>query len=143
MSFSALSLQVSRAALVGAALLATVACKSGPKDGPINKVYEDSLAIGNETLEDKSYYREYIVSIPKDYDVNVKMVTDAFDSYIIVIPPDGSQQRENDDCDSEDPTAGSCLNFVTHVDGRWRFLANSYDVGETGDFKLTIDAAKP
>lgn len=130
-------------AVVSASILLMLAgCSNANK--PVKETFEAALSSSDETMdEDGSYYRPHTIKIPKGHEVSVTLRSEDFDTYLIAIPPDGTLQRENDDCDPDDPEKGSCLNFVAHVGGDWQIVANSYDGGEVGLYRMTVEAHKP
>lgn len=110
---------------------------------PVDEVFEAALSTSGERMEDGSFARIHTVTVPKGHHVSATLVSDHFDTYLLAIPPDGSQQRENDDCDMTDSAKGSCLDFIAHVGGKWQFVANSYTADESGVYRMTVQSMKP
>lgn len=124
------------------ALLSLAGCKKADK--PVKETFEAALSTSDERMDDDgSFYRSHSVSIPEGYKVSVTLTSSDFDTYLLAVPPDGSTQRENDDCVSEDPSKGSCLNFVAHVGGDWQIVSNSVESAATGLYRMTVEANKP
>lgn len=100
------------------------------------------LEAGDKLMDgDKSYYDEFELKLRAKTKVEITLISEDFDTYVIVSPPDSSPQRDNDDCDDNDPARGSCLSFVTHTAGVYTVVANSYAAGETGRYQLRISTS--
>ncbi|MEM9020566.1 MAG: hypothetical protein AAGC44_08380 [Planctomycetota bacterium] len=95
--------------------------------------FNGSLQDGDETLENGEYVDEYEIEVRQGELVELKMLSDSIDTYLVVILPDG-EQVENDDAD-EDLNAG--LYFIAAQTGTYRILATSAMEEETGRYTLT------
>lgn len=102
-----------------------------------------TLEAGDNIMDgDKSYYDEFDIRLREGTKVDITLVSEDFDTYLIVAPPDTSPQRDNDDCDENEPARGSCLSFVAHKTGTYTVVANSYEAGSTGNYKLRISTSR-
>ncbi len=67
--------------------------------------------------------------------VVVELESDEFDTYLTLIPPDGSE-IENDDADGSQDL--SRVELTLPATGRYRVLATSYDDKDTGAYRVTL-----
>ncbi|HMB74060.1 MAG TPA: caspase family protein [Gammaproteobacteria bacterium] len=94
-----------------------------------------SLSQSDRTLDSGEFYDSFnfVADAGKRYRVNLN--SNDFDTYLIVVPPDG-EQFENDDGES---TSHSFVDIDAEAFGLYRVLVTSYEQGETGDYLLTIE----
>ncbi len=94
-----------------------------------------SLAAGDRTLRSGEFTDSYAFDWPAGATFELRLRSTAFDTYLIVKAPDGSQQ-DNDD---EGPgVTSSHLVYTATAAGRYEVLVTSYQPGETGDYELTV-----
>ncbi|MBK8173311.1 MAG: pre-peptidase C-terminal domain-containing protein [Sandaracinaceae bacterium] len=96
-----------------------------------------SLAQGDGTLQSGEFRDEYPITLPAGAHVNLRVHSTAFDTYLIVFPPQGAQ---SDNDDAAQGNTDSALDLVTTVAGNYRVVVTSYRAGETGAYELTIGA---
>jgi hypothetical protein len=94
-----------------------------------------TLKRGDETLSTGEYYDTYDFTGSPGQRLHIELVSSDFDTYVILVPPNGDQQ-ENDDDDS---TSRSVIDAQLDSYGSYRVIVTSYEVGETGDYVLTIE----
>lgn len=95
-----------------------------------------SLSPGDETLESGEYVDRYPVR-GTGGPLVVDLTTDAFDPYLIVKLPNG-EQVDNDD--HEGSLTRSLLVVDTEAGADYEVLVTSFAVGETGAYRLAIQA---
>lgn len=133
---------LARATLATALVSLSVAC--GPQVKPIDEKIDGALSASSTILtSDDSYFDEYLFTVKKGMLIEANLQSDHFDTYLILVPPDGSKEPMNDDCIQGEPESGSCLSITSHIDGEWRIIANSFGPGETGAYTLEYKTSKP
>ncbi|MEZ6235215.1 MAG: pre-peptidase C-terminal domain-containing protein [Phycisphaerales bacterium] len=99
-------------------------------------VEQGSLRRGDNELEGSGeYFDEYTFRAEAGQHVVVRMNSDDFDTYLIVIPPEG-EQLDNDDFNGS--TQVSFVEATATTAGQWRVLCTSYEAGETGDYSVSM-----
>jgi hypothetical protein len=94
-----------------------------------------ALAAGDRTLRSGEHVDSFPFDWPAGATFEIRLGSGAFDPYLIVKAPDGSQQ-DNDD---ESPgVTSSRLLYTTTAAGRYEVLVTSYRPGETGDYELSV-----
>lgn len=93
------------------------------------------LASGDRTLASGEFFDEYGFDGRAGEAVTVDLRSAAFDTYLLVVAPDGSRQ-ENDDHDGD--RERSLVSFNLAQDGRYRVLVTSYAKDESGAYSLDI-----
>ena len=102
------------------------------------QVHEGTLAPGDETQQDGSWYDAWPVQIPDGARIVFLLESDDFDTYLTVVSPGG--ERTSDD-DSGGGT-NSRVELTAHESGTWNVLANSLRAGDTGNYRLTIESSR-
>ena len=97
-----------------------------------------SLAAGDQQLQSGEFADAYERSFPVGQPVQIRMNSTELDPYLIVVPPSGSQQ-DNDDYVSGQVNAG--VDIPAAQAGSYRVMATSYQPGETGSYELTFSVA--
>jgi hypothetical protein len=94
-----------------------------------------ALTSGDATLGSGEFADQYeFVAVPGQH-ITIDLRSDEFDTYLIVQPPRGGQQ-ENDDADRP---GHSVVEMDATESGTYTVLVTSYAVGETGGYDLGID----
>jgi serine protease Do len=100
------------------------------------RLFRGDLSRGDRTLRTGEYYDEFTIQAQGGEEITFDLHSRQFDTYLIVIAPDGTRD-ENDDHD------GSLDQSVVVVDeaqrGRYRVMVTSYEEGETGRYELRVD----
>lgn len=96
-----------------------------------------ALAQGDSTLQSGEFRDEYPLTLPAGANVHLQLHSSAFDTYLIVFPPQG-QQQDNDD--ASQGNTDSALDFVATTAGNYRVVVTSFRAGETGPYELSIGA---
>jgi hypothetical protein len=94
-----------------------------------------TLGRGDGTLDDGEYIDIYEFTGRPGQRVTVDLRSNDFDTYLILEDPNGDHE-ENDDADD---TTDSLLVTNLTESGRYRVGVTSYEAGETGAYRLTID----
>jgi hypothetical protein len=94
-----------------------------------------TLGRGDSTLDDGEYLDVYEFSGRPGQRVTIDLRSNDFDTYLILEVPNGDQQ-ENDD--AEDTTDSLLVSDITES-GTYRIGVTSYEPGESGAYRLTID----
>jgi hypothetical protein len=94
-----------------------------------------ALAQGDSTLNSGEFMDTYEMSFPAGSAVHLEAVSSAFDTYLIVRPPSG-QQQDNDD--QAQGNTNAALDFVS-AGGTYRVIVTSYRPGEVGDYELRVN----
>jgi hypothetical protein len=102
------------------------------------RVERGRLASGDETLQSGEFVDAYTFDATPGQRVTLDVVSEDFDTYLILIPPRG-ERHENDDVE------GKPRHSVIETDlaeaGEYRVLVTSYAKDETGAYELHIDVA--
>ena len=85
---------------------------------------------------DGSRYQEHTFRGRAGQTVTIMMSSPAFDTYLILLDPDGQRLAQNDDV-SEGNT-NSQITIQLPVTGVYRVLANSYDSTGRGDYQIMV-----
>ncbi|QIG81129.1 pre-peptidase C-terminal domain-containing protein [Stakelama tenebrarum] len=98
--------------------------------------FSGELAPGDTQIDTGEYVDAHSFTATAGQRITVTMESDDFDTYLAVSGP-GDFAEHNDDA-TEDST-NSALTFVAPASGEYRILATSYEGGETGRYRGTID----
>ncbi|MGB3199573.1 MAG: trypsin-like peptidase domain-containing protein [Nodosilinea sp.] len=98
---------------------------------------QGALGPGNRTLQDGSYYQEFTFQGRAGQTVQIRLESPDFDTYLIVVDDAGNRVGENDDVSPN--TTNSQLALQLPRDGTYRVLVNSYQPGERGRYRLTVE----
>ncbi|MEM0964301.1 MAG: hypothetical protein AAGK21_17375, partial [Bacteroidota bacterium] len=104
---------------------------TAPAEGP------GSLTAGDDQLESGEFVDRREVVLEAGQRLAATLTSSDFDPYLIVIPPEGDQQ-DNDDCTQGDFTR-SCLDVTAETAGTYRILITSFEPGESGRYQLALD----
>ena len=98
------------------------------------------LAAGDATLPTGEWVDTHRFEWPPGQQVTVAAHSTTFDTYLILRPPTGTRQ-ENDD----GPSGGTdaALSFVTAGQGTYEVMVTSYQPGEQGAYTLEVTGAAP
>ncbi len=94
-----------------------------------------SLAKGDETLRTGEYVDAHDFEGRPGQHLQLDLTSDDFDTYVILKDPAGDQS-ENDDADRP---GHSAIEADLTESGTYQVLVTSYEVGETGDYELSVD----
>ncbi|MEM0978673.1 MAG: tetratricopeptide repeat protein [Cyanobacteria bacterium P01_H01_bin.58] len=98
---------------------------------------EGQLENGDEVLQDGSLYDLHTFEGEAGQFIEIRLSSDAFDTYLTLVGPDGERVAENDD-------GGEGLNSIIYIQlpqtGRYSVIANAYDAAERGRYRLTVTA---
>lgn len=94
------------------------------------------LAAGDSTLASGEYADEHRFTWPAGARIHLEARSTAFDTYLIVHPPNGPQ-RDNDDM-IPGQTLNAGMDLQVNEPGEWRVLVTSYRPGMTGDYTLVV-----
>ena len=122
-----------RAALTIALFLAILFPLQGQDEAKILFSTENRLAEGDQTVSDGSYVDYYQVGIDAGERVAVVVSSEAFDSYLYVTLPDGTQDSNDDYVDWN---AG--YEFVADEEGTLEFGVSSLFSGESGAYTVRV-----
>lgn len=101
---------------------------------PGEQVQTGTLAAGDATLQSGEYSDTFTFHWPAGT-VHVEVRSTEFDPYVIVKPPNGGAQLDNDDMPGgTNNTAG--LDVTVPVAGEYQVLVTSYAPGEVGNYQL-------
>ncbi|MEM9347962.1 MAG: hypothetical protein AAGB26_15240 [Planctomycetota bacterium] len=125
------------------ALLKLVLCLTGTTAWSQDLQVDGNLGKGDEKLPDTDeWFEVYEIELKAGELLEVSMVSEEIDPYLIVVPPRGDS-IENDDIEGESANARVLL--VASVTGTYEILATSSNPGESGDYRLEANrfATKP
>ncbi|MEM6260004.1 MAG: hypothetical protein AAGI37_17155 [Planctomycetota bacterium] len=125
------------------AVLTLVVCFVGPRAWSQDLQVDGNLGAGDEKLPDTGeWFEVYEIELEAGELLEVSMVSDEIDSYLMVIPPRGDS-IENDDIEGESVDAHVLL--VASVTGTYEIIATSSSPDEAGGYRLEANrfATKP
>lgn len=96
-----------------------------------------SLGIGDQTLESGEYLESHTFTWNAGETHTLRLTSTDFDPYLIVRPPNGGQQLDNDDLNTAEGTDAG-LTVVCQATGVYTVVATSFASGETGAYTLTV-----
>lgn len=94
-----------------------------------------TLGFDDSTLDDGEYIDIYEFTGRPGQRVTIDLRSDDFDTYLILADPNGDHE-ENDD--ANDTTDSQIVTDITES-GTYRVAVTSYEAGESGAYRLTID----
>jgi serine protease Do len=86
--------------------------------------------------QDGSLYREHFFDGRAGQQVTITMTSNEFDTYLIVLGPDGNLIDQNDDV--APGNFNSSLTLTLPASGTYRIIANSYDASGRGRYQVTV-----
>lgn len=95
------------------------------------------LGPGDPTLRDGSAYQEYRFQGRAGQTVRIRLSSNAFDTYLILLDDQGNRLGENDDRAPGD--TNSELVITLPRNGSYRVIVNAFDRTGRGPFLLTVD----
>ena len=98
---------------------------------------EGKLNSSSQALSDGSFYNVHTFQGQAGQNIHIEMESEAFDTYLILLAPDGSRLAENDDA----VRTNSRIIVTLPMTGTYQLWANSYAAGETGNYSLTLRSA--
>ncbi len=98
---------------------------------------QGTLTTGDAVLDDGSLYDQHTFSGNSGEQVTISLESQAFDPYLILLDPDGNRISENDDISHSN--RNSQLRVILPSTGLYIVVANSYESGKNGDYKIRID----
>ena len=97
------------------------------------------LEDGDLQLDAGEYGDVYVFDGSVGQNISVEMVSPDFDTYLVLVPPDGGQ-IDNDD--HEGSTDRSRIDVTLRESGRFRIVATSYQAGETGSYEVMLSSGE-
>jgi serine protease Do len=98
---------------------------------------QGGLGPGDDTLQDGSYFQEFNFRGQAGQSVRLRLVSNSFDTYLLLLDPAGNTLAENDDASPS--TTNSELIVTLPGDGQHTVIVNAYNPGEQGEFLLVVD----
>lgn len=107
---------------------------------PLNgQIVNGQLGPGDSVLPDNSYYKAYVINGKAGQQVTIEMTSQEIDPSLFLLNPDGSKLNQNDDISPTDFNAKIVATLPKN--GTYIVLANSFEGGESGKFKLRAVAS--
>ncbi|CAN7210105.1 pre-peptidase C-terminal domain-containing protein [Brevundimonas sp. LjRoot202] len=101
---------------------------------------QGELRRGDDTLDSGEYNDTWTFPVRAGETYEVALSASAFDPYLLVRGP-GGLSEDNDDDPAARGSRDSRLSFTAPADGEVEIGATSYEPGETGAYRLTLEAA--
>jgi hypothetical protein len=120
-------------------------CPSSPIS--IGQTINGMLSASDCVLSDGSFYDAYTFSGTAGQQIVISMSSSDFDTYLILLGPDGALVASNDDSipnfttNSRIPASSGFLSLP--ATGTYTILANSFAANETGSYSLTLSGSSP
>ncbi len=98
---------------------------------------EEELRVGDAVIpSDGSLYDDYQFEGRAGQTITINLDSDEFDTYLVLIGPDGRALEENDDRNSQ--TTNSTIRITLPSTGKYRILANTVNNRGRGRYTLTV-----
>jgi hypothetical protein len=101
----------------------------------VGQPVEGVLAAGDPTMTNGEYCDEYELEVESGQQLQIRLTSGDFDTYLVYLDPSGLQQ-DNDDMDFN---LNSGLDIVVSASGTARIGVTSYRPGATGSYTLRVD----
>ncbi|MEB3281971.1 MAG: DVUA0089 family protein [Lyngbya sp.] len=88
---------------------------------------------------DNSFYDMYSFEGKAGQQIAIEMTSQDLDSYLILLDSDGGELAQDDDSGGD---KNAKIMITLPADGEYTFLANSYEAGESGDYRLRLRIAQ-
>jgi len=98
------------------------------------RIVTGSLASGDSTLASGELFDQHTLTFADGQHVHLEARSAEFDTYLIVHPPSGDQQDNDDGSNGTNAE----LDFIAQGAGEYRVVVTSYEPGEHGDYQLVI-----
>lgn len=89
---------------------------------------------------DNSYYDLYSFEGKEGQQLTIEMISDDIDSYLILLNSSNRELAQDDDSGGD---RNAQIRITLPEDGIYKLLANSYEAGESGNYRLRIVATSP
>ncbi|MGB3514066.1 MAG: trypsin-like peptidase domain-containing protein [Microcoleaceae cyanobacterium] len=86
---------------------------------------------------DNSYYDLYAFEGKSGQKISIDMSSEQIDSYLILLSSNGQELAQDDDSGGE---KNARIVITLPEDGTYKLLANSYEAGQSGEYKLKIES---
>lgn len=97
------------------------------------------LGRGDKVLPvDNSFYHVYAFDGKAGQQVTIEMASQEVDAYLILLTEDGSELAQDDDSGGE---KNAKIVITLPTDGTYIVLANSYEAGQSGNYRLRLVAS--
>lgn len=130
------------AGAVSSLLVLAVACsppeEGSPKAASASMVASRTLEASDPRFDGGEHYDVYPLTAELGEQITVDLVSRDFDPYLVLESPSGVL-LENDD--HEGSAEHSRLEVDAAESGTWQVYATSYEAGELGEYRLTIETA--
>lgn len=104
--------------------------------GGISLSETGTLARGDGQLDSGEYVDRYRFRGRRGQRVAIDLASSEFDTYVILVPPSGRQQDNDDRGDGA--STDSRIETALAEDGEYQVLVTSYRPGETGGYRLEV-----
>ena len=102
----------------------------------VAQTFSGELTSDDETFAEGEFIDTYTVAARSGQTITARLASGAFDTYVIIRSPAGAQV-DNDDCTDGD-LDHSCATYHAEQDGSYEIWVTSYEVGETGPYRLDV-----
>ncbi|NES76163.1 MAG: trypsin-like serine protease [Okeania sp. SIO1H6] len=89
---------------------------------------------------DNSYYDLYAFEGLAGQKISIDMSSNKIDSYLILLSSNGQELAQDDDSGGE---KNARIVITLPENGTYKLLANSYEAGESGEYRLKIESVSP
>ena len=97
---------------------------------------DGTLNSDSKTLPvDDSYYDLYSFEGREGQQITIEMISDEIDPYLILLSSSGRELAQDDDSGGD---RNAKITITLPEDDTYKLLANSYEAGQSGDYKLRI-----
>ncbi|MEL6325966.1 MAG: trypsin-like peptidase domain-containing protein [Cyanobacteria bacterium J06626_23] len=107
---------------------------SAPSGYLINE--RGQLDVNDSQLSDNSFYDEYWFEGQAGQRVVISMVSDEFDTFLLLLDESGERLAQNDDASG---TSNAEIVLTLPRTGAYRVIANAYDASGRGQYQLTVE----
>lgn len=108
---------------------------------PENQPIEDKLTADDIPTGDGGFARDYYILLQKGEQIAIDVISDEFDSIVVLMSEDGTTIAENDD--APDSSTNSLLFTRIAKTGRYIIRVRAFGQTGNGNFKLKVTRLQP
>ncbi|MGD1854652.1 MAG: trypsin-like peptidase domain-containing protein [Leptolyngbyaceae cyanobacterium] len=97
---------------------------------------QGTLSSQDSRLTDNSFYDEYLFSARQGQNITIRLTSQDFDAYLLLIDEQGNKIAENDDTNPNN--TDSAIQITLPYTGTYRVIVNAYDQTGQGQYQISV-----